>query len=160
MAITANKQWEFSDKSRVLITSQERVNYLKQNKCFFEASAVQVLVVEAMLFFSILSSTTIMSKSKADPIKRKLSSLTFGGLIERAKKYSLLNLSLIDNLNKYKEKRNFLVHHFLVELHDINYPSLLQEGDNLINSLFELTRSITYIKMKSIGHKDADKFKN
>lgn len=160
MAITASKQWKFSDKNRALITSQERINYLKQNGFLFEASAVQALVVEAMLFFSMLSSTTIMSKSEADSIKRKLSSLTFGGLIKRANKYSLLNPSLIANLNKYKEKRNFLVHHFLVEFHDIDYHSLLQESDNLINSLFKLTRNITYIKMKSMGHKDADKFKN
>lgn len=160
MAMNSTVPWEFSDDSKILITSHQRVEMLVNGGFHFEACAVQATVIEAMLFFFILTAATMRDEQKSESIRHRLGSLTLGGLIRRAVDNSLFEDSLTNQLDEYKDKRNFLVHHHLVELHDFNYHEALQEGDALITTLFRLVRQMVHMKLSSMGHKDAEKFRD
>ena len=160
MGLNSTLPWRFSDKSKKLITSHERLSNLISNGFHFEACAVQGTIIEALLFFSILGATGEKTTEESSKIRYKLSSLTLGGLILRARKYSLLDPLIINQIDNFKKKRNFFVHHHLVELHDFDYESTLSEGNTLITSLLEHVREKVHSQMKAIGHKDADKFKD
>ena len=158
MALTTRRIWLFSDRSDRAITSRERLESLAKSDFLFEACAVQATVVEALLFFSITSGAIYRTPSEAAKIRKNLNKLPLGGLIQRVQKYELLDPPLTDELETYKDKRNFLVHHYLVELHDFDYQSFLAEGERLIKSLFERTRRQVHKAIKAMNHPEADKF--
>ena len=158
MALSSRKPWLFSDKSNQPITSHERLELLIKGGFFFEACAVQSAVIEGLLFFSILGEAYFRSPSESAKIRKYLSKFTLGQLITRVKKFELLDPHLLNRLKGYKHKRNFLTHHHLVELHDVDYQSLIAEGEELITPLFEQTREQARKIMEVRGHPEAVEF--
>jgi hypothetical protein len=152
--------WEFVDDSNNLITSHNRVLMLAEKGFYFEACATQATVIEAILFFSMLGVVLNESRPQYEDVAKGLSKLTLGGLIRRAEELSLLESEIITQLKNYKEKRNFLVHHHLVEAHDFDYKTLLSEDEAILAALYRPLRRRVYERLKAIGHKDVDKFKD
>lgn len=158
MALGSNTPWEFADKSKLVITSHERLRNLGGGGFYFEACAVQATVVEALLFFSILNAAAEKLAEESKTIRQRLSCLTLGGLICRARKHSLLDVAILNQIDQFKNKRNYFVHHHLVELHDFDYENALKEGDDLISRLFQLVRKKAHLRLSALGHKGAENF--
>ena len=159
MAITTSEIWEFADKKNQIITSHRRVEVLKRGGFLFEACAVQSVVLESLIFFLIVSRAIHRKMLESKKIRQGLGKLTIGGLIKRAKQFSLLGIKLIEKLEEFKEKRNFLFHHHLNELTDFDYVDFLSRNEVLISHLFKHHRIAFYEKMKQLGIPDADKLK-
>lgn len=158
MALSTRKPWLFSDKARNTITAHERIEALIENGFLFEACAVQAMVVEAMLFLSIVAGSLSKEQSESKQIRRRLGSLTFGGLLRRAREYQLLASSLLSQLDHYRDERNFLVHHHLGKLDDFDYSAFLEQGKPLLDSMFLYTRHHTHKRMDALGLPYADQF--
>lgn len=159
MAITTSKFWEFADKNNQIITSHQHIELLRKSGFLFEACAIQSTVIEALLFFVILTRAIHRKEIESKQIRHGLSKLTIGRLITRSENFALIENGLLKKLRNFNIKRNLLFHHHLVELNDFDYNNYLFENEILIQNLFQTSRSEVYKEMKQSGHPDADKFK-
>jgi len=158
MAISSEKPWLFGDESKQTITSHERIQRLINNGFLFEACVVQAVVIEGMLFFLILMEASLKPLPESEKIRRGLSNLTMGQLINRARKHSMVDSGLLDQLDIIKDKRNVLVHHLLTGKIDFDYRSFITESEDLISALFERGREKTYQRLKDMDHPLGEEF--
>ena len=141
MALTITDPWSFANKSAETITSFGNLSRLVEINLRFEACVIQATVVEALLSFSLLIYSYGVSESERDQISRRLTEQTFGQLIGRTRRHSVFPVDFIKKLTTYKDKRNFLVHDYLILNEEFDYQAFLRNGETLLNQLHTRIRA-------------------
>ena len=153
MALRARPPWQYDDAHDQPITSEERLGQLYDLGLDFEGCTVQTVVVEALLLHAIHLGALLQSGGDLPKVRERLNDLTFGGLINRAKKYLLIPPDLADDLGKYLKDRNLLVHHHLTERSDFDYKDFRDRGDHLLDALYkEVRRRMRSAMMRQGDH--------